>query len=763
MLSVSIENWSKIFKEISQGDISVPVSRLPSVIQQVVHSEFGDIESLSYGTWLEVFARLDTNKEGVLDISGFSKFAARGDKGGKKTRIKTDSSAKVDSGVKSREQLTKADKEWMESEENKDKSKREIREGLKERRQERKTKKEQERESKKNTKELVDDKAKEEAKVRDDDGEGDLERKGNKKYGKILNYVITELFNRISGNRKLKSPFRDKMQVSYTTVLNNYTPVKLDSQEKALEASVEESEQKLNEMGADTEEGKKYSKYVERAKNQKAAFIKGRPMAEAHLKKVIRAKQRFYEKMAESERVEAIADRYSKVYKEKRSEGRKKDREQDIREQQGRVDTKFLNRLIDASIDNKDISGMKPKADKKASADLTHAQAQALVDLYSFKVRLAKLRGEPTQDYTKALTLAKAAKGLMLKEAAKRGNKNKGKKKTPNAERDRKSRSDLSETLGEAMSERSGFAELGLNLGGKEAIQDIYDAMKGKSSDTKDAIIDAARSAGLKTTRNGWDYDPAYWEEVTNRDQTVEYLPYRERFNDDGTINPDWNSEEAGEPEKEEEEPQDEAKPKGSYKDLIREFTKIFLKAVEEEVKSNTPKLPHPYKKDRNKMISWRQFFSYASQAYWNKEIEKAKKRQSEHDYKARKSIEEITDEYNKKRDDSQKMYKKVLIMLAEQRTTLAKDTRWVYELAKSEMRLPSAKEDYQKEWSRAGLVAGIQKKYGEMSKRTATEVGEELSLNIEPNKDKDKKKKSKSKPKSTGGDAPQLAEGIAI
>ena len=121
MLSVSIENWSKIFKEISQGDISVSVSELPNAIQQVVHSEFGDIDSLSYGTWLEIFARLDTDKTGVLDISGFSKFAAKKKNDGGET-------VKVESGVKSREKLTQADKEWMESDENKDKSKKEIRE-----------------------------------------------------------------------------------------------------------------------------------------------------------------------------------------------------------------------------------------------------------------------------------------------------------------------------------------------------------------------------------------------------------------------------------------------------------------------------------------------------------------------------------------------------------------------------------------------------------------------------------------------------------
>ena len=75
-------------------------------------------------------------------------------------------------------------------------------------------------------------------------------------------------------------------------------------------------------------------------------------------------------------------------------------------------------------MDGKDISGMKPTfkeeggSKKKASVSLTHAHAQALVDLYSFKVRLAKLRGEPTQQHLNALTLAKAAKRLMRKRAS---------------------------------------------------------------------------------------------------------------------------------------------------------------------------------------------------------------------------------------------------------------------------------------------------------------------------------------------------------
>lgn len=764
MLSVSIENWSKIFKEISQGDISVSVSELPNAIQQVVHSEFGDINSLSYGTWLEIFARLDTDKTGVLSISGFSKFAAK-----KKNTSEGGETVKVESGVKSLGHLTKDDKDYMEKRLEEGASKKEVRKEIAEKRQERKDKKkEKSKETRESKKDLIDEEAQEAAKVKEDD-EDDPTKGGSDKFGSIINFVITELFEKISGDRTVDSPFRKGMDVTYTTVLNNYTPKKLDAQEEGLKKAQEDAIKKKEDLETE-EEKKKYQKYVSRAENQFKAFTDGRPKAEAHLKKVLRARQRFYTKMKDNDRVKAIAERYAQNYVAKGSAEAKRNREALKREQTGRTDTKFLKRLIKAEMDGKDISGMKPTfkeegggSKKKASADLTHAHAQALVDLYSFKVRLAKLRGEPTQQHLNALTLAKAAKRLMRKEAA---------KKSKAADRDRESRISFTDTLAESVDDKSGFP-ISDSMGDKDFKRDIAGFIQ-QNRGSRDAIKEAVEGVGMVATRSGWDYDPTYWEERTDpRTQVVEYLPYRERFNDDGTINPNWNSEEAGEPEEEEEEDtQEDEKPKRTkqegYKTLMKRFTNFFLDAVLEEFGPKESRYDSPFRSGAK--LTFESLKTYSTDRYWEKELEGAKKRQAELESqgkKLRKDIKKIEGEYKEKQGTAKELYNLALKELGKAREDYAKNARKVYDLAQDKMEL-TGQDENDRGWTCAGLVAGIQNKYGGGKDKKAQTINEELNLNLKSKKkdgDKDKGEGGggdapESTPKSTGGDAPKSTGG---
>ena len=91
------------------------------------------------------------------------------------------------------------------------------------------------------------------SKVKDgDDSKDDYETKGKtdkgNPFGGIINFVITELFEKISGDRTVDSPFRKGMNVTYTTVINNYTPKKLDAQEEGLKKAQEDAIKKKEDF-----------------------------------------------------------------------------------------------------------------------------------------------------------------------------------------------------------------------------------------------------------------------------------------------------------------------------------------------------------------------------------------------------------------------------------------------------------------------------------------------------------------------------------
>ena len=96
--------------------------------------------------------------------------------------------------------------------------------------------------------------------------------------------------------------------------------------------------------------------------------------------------------------------------------------------------------------------------------------------------------------------------------------------------------------------------------------------------------------------RNGWEYDPEFWDELDDGD----FNPKPDRFNEDGTVNRDWNKPQEGEPQEEEEEDtQEDEKPKSSgssYKQLMQRFTQIFLDEVLKEFKKNA-KFESPFGK----------------------------------------------------------------------------------------------------------------------------------------------------------------------
>jgi hypothetical protein len=746
LLSVSIENWSKIFKEISQGDISVSVSELPNAIQQVVHSEFGDIDSLSYGTWLEIFARLDTDKTGVLDISGFSKFAAK-----KKNKSEGGETVQVESGVKSLGHLTKDDKDYMEKRLEEGASKKDVRKEIAEKRKERKDKKkEKSKETRESKKDLIDEEAQEAAKVKEDD-EDDPTKGGSDKFGSIINFVITELFEKISGDRTVDSPFRKGMDVTYTTVLNNYTPKKLDAQEEGLKKAQEDAIKKKEDLETE-EEKKKYQKYVSRAENQFKAFTDGRPKAEAHLKKVLRARQRFYTKMKDNDRVKAIAERYAQNYVAKGSAEAKRNREALKREQTGRTDTKFLKRLIKAEMDGKDISDMKPTfkeeegSKKTASVSLTHAHAQALVDLYSFKVRLAKLRGEPTQQHLNALTLAKAAKRLMRKRA-----------------RDEDTMTEAlvarNSNYGDAGSEFSysvGSRPSTLKETSQRVVRIITQRAENAGNDAMEAVREWKKGMedfGLKNNRGDWEYDEDFWEKQSNGDYDIR----EDRLNEDGTVNRNWNKPQEEETQEEEEETQEDEKPSSgsSYKQLMQRFTQIYLDAVFEKFKEST-KFDHPFTKQKRKKttVDFLTLANYKSDKYWEKELKKAQERHDAliaQDKKVRKDLKTIEGEYKLKQEKGKEAYQDALKQLGKAREQKARDSKFVYELAQQKMDL-KGQEKNDRGWTCAGLVAGIQNKYGGETDKKANDINKELNLNLEPKK----KDGDKDKGESGGGDAPE-------
>ena len=740
MLSVSIENWSKIFKEISQGDISVSVSELPNAIQQVVHSEFGDIDSLSYGTWLEIFARLDTDKTGVLDISGFSKFAAKK----KNNKSKGGETVTVESGVKSLGHLTKDDKDHMEKRLEEGASKGDVRKEIAEKRKERKDKK---KEKSKETRGNFDDEG--EGVVQDGgDDKDDYKTKGKtdkgNPFGGIINFVITELFEKISGDRTVDSPFRKNMNVTYTTVLNNYTPKKLDAQEVGLKKAEVDAIKKKESLETE-EERKKYQKYVSRAIGQLDAFKSGRSKAEAHLKKVLRARQRFYTKMKNNDRVKAIAERYAQNYVSKKSETAKRNRDALKREQTGRTDTKFLKRLIKAEMDGKEISDMKPTfneesgSEKKASADLTHAHAQALVDLYSFKVRLAKLRGEPTQQHLNALTLAKAAKRLMRKRAKD------------------------DETMSNNLAQRNEtYGEAGINfsyaVGSKPSIlkeqsTNVVRLITRRAENADKDALEAVREwkkgledFGLKNNRGEWEYDSDFWDKDSNGDYTVK----EDRLNEDGTVNRDWDkAQEEEEESQDEEETQEDEKPKRTkqegYKTLMKRFTNFFLDAVLEEFGPKDSRYESPFRIGAK--LTFESLKTYSTDRYWEKELENTKKRHKEleaQDKKPRKELNIIEGEYETKKGKAKELYELALKDLGKAREKYAKNARKVYDLAQDKMDLKGQDEN-DRGWTCAGLVACIQNKYGDAKDKKAQTINEELSLNL--------KSKKKDGDKGEGGD----------
>lgn len=727
MLAVSIENWSNIFKEVSQGNISVPVSNLPPAIQQVVVSEFGAIDHVSYGTWLEVFARLDSEKEGVLDISGFGKFAAKGDKGGTKGRR-----VKVDSGVSSQKKFTEEDKAIEEQMKAEGKSKKEVREKMDERRKERKETKKSER-AQKAEKSKADD-SDIDLKDEDADAEGDVHG-GNKNFGVILNFVITELFERASGTREVPSPFRKGVNVNYNTILNNYTPPKLDSQKESLEQSVEDTQKELeNKGGPESEEGKKYKKYVTRVEKQLAEFDSGRPKAEGLLKKVLRAKQRFYERMVDNPKVVAIAERYAAAKKEKKSQSTKREREGKKRQQMGREDTKFLKRLVDTAVDHdgdnldealKGVEG--PGEDvktKKSASAITLEQAQALANLYAFKARLARERGGDSRKEEQALILAKATVGLLSKTASE----------------------DMQNKVGDRFN--SILEGSGDSVGDRDFANDIPSfiqgaAQQGKGPEMKEALLNSGFELDLN--RGKWDYNNAYWKKDGNGD----YDTRDDKFNEDGTIK--GSQQESAQEEAEEEEEAPPPAQKKNYSDMMKAFTKIFLDAVLEEFKdSPSNSFESPYKE--GKTVTFGTLANYGSDGYWQKEIKKAERRDA-------KDLDAIKERYETKKTQGKEAYTGALAVLGNFRNAKAEDTKWVYDLAKREMRVATAKDDNEKGWTWAGLTAGIQKKFAGKENRKARDINEELNLGLKSPKEnkaeregngegggEEKKKKKKSK-----------------
>lgn len=739
MFAISIENWSNIFKEISQGRIDIPTSELPTPIFNAIKNELTNPEKVSYGTWLEIFARLDDSKEGLLNIEGFNKEAKEpSEPKGRRVR--------VESGIYSQKKFTQEDKAVAEAMRKKDPkvTKKQIRNEMAARRQNRKEEKEKEKE--KSQKALSKSKGLEDATV-EDAGEDEAQKGGNENFGSILNFVITELFERAGGTKEVESPFRKGVNVNYNTILNNYTPPKLDAQRKSLDKSVEDTKKELEDKGgADSPEGKKYKKYVTRVEKQLKAFDEGRAKAEGLLKKVQRDKQKFYVKMKDNAKVVAIAERYAQAKKAKPSATRKRDISKKQREQKGREDTKFLKRLVDKAISSTASgSTLKTKLEKveygdseggsKKAASLTLEQAQMISEVYAHNARVAQKKGSFSERHAKQAILAKALEKVAAP------------KTTTKIVRNRRSQTSEG-VLKKIQQKAEGISQIGDRAGEigsakatdkKEmGIAGIYKGLTTGANkslewakESAQEIKDLAINSGMKFENGEFSYDDDYWNKDGDK-----YTPKEDMFKEDGT-------------KKTEEDLEREEREKSSYKNVARAFTKIFLDKVLEDFKKNgRNEFESPFKE--GKKVSFDTLATYASNSYWKKEIEKAKRRKA-------KDIDRIEESYKTKKEQGKQAYDKALVVLGKFREEKANDAKYVYDLAKSEMTRLKATDPDERGWTWAGLTAGIQNEYGGAENKKAKDINEELGLNLKSPKDNKKekaqkpdKKKKKNKTKST-------------